>query len=713
MNVQSSGIVTKVQGSSEMLYILLRFENSSRQYIFTSYNNSVTLEGYNHSRVLFLQPSGSSSSSSGAVSSEVLAQLSKLESEQEQLLSKFSLFLSLSQFEEFKDGLDFSLSKYILYSSANDRLTTTKQFVSTKNFVMFSTGSEVEQSGGMDSGLLETYLTYNLGGWKLALSFLPDWIDGFEPITGWDDIENIPLWITAEKPTYSYDEVGAAALEHTHDFFSYIWFDEEEDVLCSDKSLVLGGNLVLFSTGEDVELGSVGFDLEQLKEVLTTNSQGWTLSLSFLPSWIGDSAPTVSWSEIEGVPSWIGSAAPVISWSEIEGVPSWIGSAKPSYSYSEVGAAAEAHTHDLLSYLEYDEQGEVVRSSSSIVVDGTLVLFATGGEVEEDSGLSSGFDLEQLEQIFTSNSEGWTLSLSFLPSWIGDSAPTVSWSEIEGVPSWIGSAAPAVSWDDVSGKPSWLTAEQLSVSWYSIDDRPSWIGSVKPSYSYSEVGAAAEAHTHDLLAYLHYDEQNEVVRCSPSLTVGGNLVLFSSSVASIEEGDSSSEFDLERLEEILTSNSEGWTLSLSFLPSWITDSKPTTLWSELEGVPSWIGSSAPVVSWSDVTSKPSWITDSKPTTLWSELEGVPSWIGSSAPVVSWSDITFKPSWIGSVKPSYSYSEVGAAAQEHTHTLALLGAAADDHSHLLFSYLSYDEEIDGLYTSKQIVTQSGLVMFSTQ
>lgn len=45
------------------------------------------------------------------------------------------------------------------------------------------------------------------------------------------------------------------------------------------------------------------------------------------------------------------------------------------------------------------------------------------------------------------------------------------------------------------------------------------------------------------------------------------------------------------------------------------------------------------------------------TTTWSGITDKPSWIGSSKPTYTWSEITSKPTWIGSSKPTYSYSEI--------------------------------------------------------
>ena len=81
------------------------------------------------------------------------------------------------------------------------------------------------------------------------------------------------------------------------------------------------------------------------------------------------------------------------------------------------------------------------------------------------------------------------------------------------------------------------------------------------------------------------------------------------------------------------------------------------------------GSVADSVPWANITGKPTFATVAT-SGKYSDLSGTPSslpasdvysWAkASTKPSYSWSEITLKPTWIGSSKPSYSYSEITGA-----------------------------------------------------
>ena len=190
----------------------------------------------------------------------------------------------------------------------------------------------------------------------------------------WGDIKGVPSWITSEKPKYSYNEILGSVPQ------------EESDVWVIKKDS--NGNAYLFTTfpvvtqygitmysGDGVDVPSLASGLPFDGRTIWYNPD--TQQIEVIGGTGGGSGEGVSnfW-DLSGIPSWITNSKPKYSYSEIEGTPDLSGFATQNWIISQGYASAE----ELKKYIPisgYTEVSGEKNFTGGLKVNGSPIYYDT------------------------------------------------------------------------------------------------------------------------------------------------------------------------------------------------------------------------------------------------------------------------------------------------------------------------------------------------
>lgn len=257
--------------------------------------------------------------------------------------------------------------------------------------------------------------------------------------------------------------------------------------------------------------------------------------LSGIPSWITNSKPKYSYSEIEGTPD-------LTKYALVSQIPSLSGYATESWvlqknyatkattlsGYGITDAYTKTNVDDLLkSYVTLGGTQTITGEKNftgGLKVNGSPIYYDTEKKywkLEGDLLVTGGVTMYGSDSSFTPSTimdaiavDGTTISksggvLKVIGGTGGGVADSVAWANITGKPTFA-TVATSGKYSDLSGTPSSLPASDVyswakaankpSYSWSEITSKPTWIGSSKPTYSYSEITGAIS--TTELQNYL-------------------------------------------------------------------------------------------------------------------------------------------------------------------------------------------------------------------
>ena len=257
--------------------------------------------------------------------------------------------------------------------------------------------------------------------------------------------------------------------------------------------------------------------------------------LSGIPSWITNSKPKYTYSEIEGTPD-------LTKYALVSQIPSLSGYATESWvlqknyatkattlsGYGITDAYTKTNVDDLLlAYVTLSGSQTITGEKNftgGLKVDGSPIYYDTEKKywkLEGDLLVTGGVTMYGSDSSFTPSTimdaiavDGTTISksggvLKVIGGTGGGVADSVAWANITGKPTFA-TVATSGKYSDLSGTPSSLPASDVyswakastkpSYSWSEITSKPTWIGSSKPTYSYSEITGAIS--TTELQNYL-------------------------------------------------------------------------------------------------------------------------------------------------------------------------------------------------------------------
>ena len=289
---------------------------------------------------------------------------------------------------------------------------------------------------------------------------------------------------------------------------------------------------------------------------------------------------------------------------------------------------------------------------------------------------------------------------------IGDiSGGTSNWDDLEGIPSWITDSKPTYSWSEIISKPTTFTPSSHTHNISNITDLQDELdGKANSSHTHSISnitdlqttldGKANKIHTHSISDITNLQttldgkanksyvddnfitisteqnvsgikhfingytvgssnhkvyEDNGVVYIDGDVAITGGITVYAHGERSV-----STIMDGVAVDGITISKENGVLKVIGDI------SGGTSNWNELEGIPSWITDSKPTYSWGEITSKPSTFTPSSHThsisnitDLQDELDGK----ANSSHTHSWSEITSKPSTFTPSSHNHSWSNI--------------------------------------------------------
>ena len=218
--------------------------------------------------------------------------------------------------------------------------------------------------------------------------------------------------------------------------------------------------------------------------------------------------------DLSGIPSWITNSKPKYTYSEIEGTPDLSGFATQNWITSQGYASAE----ELKNYIPisgYTEVSGEKNFTGGLKVNGSPIYYDTEKKYWKLEG----------DLLVTGGVTMYGSDSSFVPSTIMDAIAVdgTTISKSGGVLKVIGGTGGGVA---------------DSVAWANITGKPTWIGSSKPTYSYSEITGAIS--TTELQNYL---TQNSYLNATSGdnrylLLSGGTLSSNSRSPLTLKSGSS-------------------------------------------------------------------------------------------------------------------------------------------------------------------------------
>lgn len=543
----------------------------------------------------------------------------------------------------------------------------------------------------------------------------------------------VSAWAKAPtKPTYTYSEVGAAASSHEHvinditDFPTDVSsFNNDAGYLTteSDPTVPSWAKTPTKPTYTAAEIGAAEEDHTHIVNDITdfpTNVSSFINDVGYLTTEIDPTVP--SWAKAPNKPSYTAAEVgalpddtPIPSkTSDLTNdsgflttetdptVPSWAkANTKPSYTYSEVGAAAAVHEHivdditdfptDVSSFINdvgylTSETDPTVPSWAKTPSKPTYTATEVGAAEEDHTHI-----IDDITD-FPTNVSSFVNDAGYLTSYT-ETDPTVpSWAKAPTKPSYtyseVGAAASNHEHliDDITNFPTNVSDFDNDVGYLTVETDPTvpaWAKMPnKPSYTAAEVGAAPVSHTHSQYAQsvngIDVDEEGDITIDIPSKT--SDLVNDSGFITGYTETDPT-------------------------VPSWAKEAtKPTYTYSEVgaaaashthvtdeitdfpTNVSSFTNDAGYLTTEVDPT-VPSWAkTPTKPSYTYSEVGAAPalhnhmvdditdfptdvsSFNNDAGYLTTETDPTV-PNWAkASTKPSYTYNEVGAAAAIHTHDI---------------------------------------------
>lgn len=167
-----------------------------------------------------------------------------------------------------------------------------------------------------------------------------------------------------------------------------------------------------------------------------------------------------------------GGTADSVAWGNVTGKPTWISDTKPSYSFTEITGLAEElgkyvtlSTDQSVTGMKDFENGMKVSGVLFKVINGVLTLdcsiAVTGGVTVHALG----------EQTAATVMDGLLLDGDTLAigedgklTVVGGTGGASNWDELEGKPSWITDTKPVYTWGEITSKPTTLSGYGIQAS---------------------------------------------------------------------------------------------------------------------------------------------------------------------------------------------------------------------------------------------------------
>lgn len=182
---------------------------------------------------------------------------------------------------------------------------------------------------------------------------------------------------------------------------------------------------------------------------------------------------TLQW--VDGVLTVVGGTgggeAGFVKWQNIEGKPSWITSEKPKYSYTEITGLTEElekyvtlSTDQSVTGMKDFTDGMKVSGVLFKVINGVLTLdcsiAVTGGITTHAIGEQTTATIMDGIAVdgTTITKENGVLKV------VGDIGGASNWDELEGKPSWITNTKPTYTWSEITQKPATLSGYGIQAS---------------------------------------------------------------------------------------------------------------------------------------------------------------------------------------------------------------------------------------------------------
>ena len=196
-----------------------------------------------------------------------------------------------------------------------------------------------------------------------------------------------------------------------------------------------------------------------------------------------------------------GSGEGVSNFWDLSGIPSWITNSKPKYSYSEIEGTPDlsvyAQVNALKAYVTlagaqtltgeknftgglkvngspiiYDSANKYWKLQGNLVLTGGITMYADDGSVELPS-LYDGLPIDGTT-IYWETDEAGNRVLKAVGG--GGTAESVAWSNITGKPSWIGSSKPTYTYSEIQNTPDLsLYAKKTDIPSLSGYATESWV----------------------------------------------------------------------------------------------------------------------------------------------------------------------------------------------------------------------------------------------
>lgn len=185
----------------------------------------------------------------------------------------------------------------------------------------------------------------------------------------------------------------------------------------------------------------------------------------------GGEAGSVQWDNISGKPSWIEDTKPSYSWSDITGE-------KPFYTKEEIASKyVTIDTEQEITALKHFTAGLSIGSAkkkiyekdgvlyidSNVAITGALTMYATDGQ--SVSSIYDGLPIDN-DTIYWEVVEG---SRVLKAKGSGGEAGSVQWGNISGKPTWIEDTKPTYNWYEIQGEKPFYTKEEIAEKYATID----------------------------------------------------------------------------------------------------------------------------------------------------------------------------------------------------------------------------------------------------
>ena len=470
------------------------------------------------------------------------------------------------------------------------------------------------------------------------------------------------------------------------------------------------GGFTMYAMGKDVDIPSLASGLPFDGRTIWYNPD--TQQIEVIGGTGGGSGEGVSnfW-DLSGIPSWITNSKPKYSYSEIEGTPDLSVYAQVDTLKAYVTLAGAQNINGEKNFtgglkvngspIIYDSANKYWKLQGNLVLTGGITMYADDGTLNLPS-IYDGLPIDGTTIYWDTDAAGNRVIKAVIG---GGTAESVAWSNITGKPSWIGSSKPTYTYSEIQSTPDLsLYAKKTDIPSLSGYATESWVN--KQNYAtkattlsgYGITDAYTKTNVDDLLkAYVTLGGTQTITGAknfTGGLKVNGSPIYYDT-----EKKYWKLEGDL-----LVTGGVTMYGSDSSFTPSTIMDAiavDGTTI-SKSGGVLKVIGGTgggvADSVAWANITGKPTFATVAT-SGKYSDLSGTPSslpasdvysWAkASTKPSYSWSEITSKPTWIGSSKPSYSYSEITGAIsttelQNYLTSNSYLNVTSGDNRYLKLS-----------------------------